>query len=132
MTTRAHPVLRRLTEQDVAFAVRIETSRADLEDHVQDPVARLALQARLKKGDLWAWCGVFVAAQWQGFEGLAYLPRASYASGNDLRADAHVYDPLRAQALHSLNAGLAHRMSQYAEVMRLHAEFERIATLFEP
>lgn len=59
-----------------------------------------AIIARLDSGDLWAWCTVKVTAQFEGFEGVAYLGGCCYDGVKDFVGDgaSDYYADLKDQA----------------------------------
>ncbi len=104
--------IRPLREDEVRFSVFIVPEDVTVRgnalvsgDAAVDRAAEDAILERLNLEDLWAWCTVFVTAQWQGFEGTDSLGCCSYADEAEFRSGDYFTD-MKARALESLNQQL--------------------------
>jgi len=115
-----------LTEDEVEFDLTIE----EMDEHPQgffatgnkkaDARAVASIIARLKSGDLWAWCVVKVTASWGGYRESEYLGGCSYKDERDFKRD-DCYADMKAAALAGLNAKLRaeHEKLRGLEVLRV-------------
>lgn len=97
---------------DIQFAISIEPEPTPIKGNAMasgDDAADLALEkeleARLKNGDTWAWCTVFVVAsieiEGETFKGRSCLGCCSYANEADFKADGY-YEQMQGEAVESL------------------------------
>ena len=118
--------IRELTAANVDFELTIEaedaplitsigTSRPAFDSGDRDADLRLAeeLQARLDRGDLWAWCVVVVTARWGALEGTTALGCCSYDDEEDFKKDSGNYEQMKDDALADLN----HHIKSIAETV---------------
>jgi hypothetical protein len=79
-------MIRKLTKDEVTFSLRIEDEDLELEgafasgDDDADIADIADIRDRLERGDLWAWCCVFVTATWGNHSFSTNLGGCSYAT----------------------------------------------------
>lgn len=104
--------LRALTIDEVRFSIRIERETESVRGNASaiDPVTDREIESeiflRLERGEEWAWCTVFVTAQWGGYEAFESLGCCSYADEEDFKRGGY-YDDMCGEALDALNGQIA-------------------------
>lgn len=118
-------LLRKLTEADVTFSLRIEDEdrtprqyfmdecnwQNDPENFPESEGLVLELERRLERGDLWAFGCVILTAEWEGYSSFATLGCCSYRDEADFKQDDY-YQSMKDEALDDLNAVLAHTAAE--------------------
>ncbi len=112
----------KLPEQsDVEFSATIEPDDTPVrgnfmatEDPEQDRAAEDEVIRRLDSGDVSAWCGLVVRAEWRGFKGVASLWGCSYASEDELLASDYM-SALRDEAFDALCREVSDSVAKLAD-----------------
>jgi hypothetical protein len=108
MATRFKP----LTAADVTFSLRIELEDVPVKgafasgDDAADKRDEEIILERLRGGDTWAWCCVFVTATWRAYSASDNLGCCSYADEADFKQEGGYYEDMCDAALARLNANL--------------------------
>ena len=104
--------LRKLRADEVSFNLVVHEEHLPVEgnvlasgDDAVDLRAERAVQADLRRGNLWAWCCVEMKASWCGFEESDFLGGCSYRDEEDFRRDGY-YEDMKDCALEALNERL--------------------------
>lgn len=101
--------VRKLKPEEVSFKVgclpedarvrgnAVSSGNAEYDREVED-----GIMEDLDRGNVWAWCTVVVSANWNGYEGKAYLGCCSYKSRDDFIANSGYYEQMKDEALAEL------------------------------
>lgn len=60
------------------------------------------IEEQLENGNEWAWCIVYVTADFDGLTGFSSLGGCCYAGAEDFKASGGYYDDMKAEALANL------------------------------
>lgn len=104
--------LRKLDKDSEGVEIRMsiefdDISNLNFDSGEPDEDDKLAseIQARLARGDTWAWCIVTVSASWGGWTGRAVFGGCSYEDEEDFRQNGD-YDSMVEEAVEELNKKL--------------------------
>jgi hypothetical protein len=116
----------KLPEQtDVEFSTRILPDDTDPRgnimasgDDAADREAEDDVIRQLNDGNVAAWCGIVVHAEWRGFQAVASIWGCSYASEEDALAEAEAF-ALREEAFDSLCRKISESIAKLADRLTL-------------
>lgn len=115
--------LRKLTAEEVAFAIRMKQDDTPLKGNVMasgddavDAEAEKWVRDQLADGNDWAWSDVTVIATWRSFEGQDSLSCCSYESEEDFKK-CDYYKDLCAVALENLNNNIAEHFADVKDLL---------------
>lgn len=115
--------MRKLRASEVEFTVSVEAEDTPVRGNVcatdepeLDKAEEDRILDRLDRGEVEAWCGVVVVAEWRGFKGHASLWGCSLDDSYTAATVAEEHG-LREEALDDLNATIANTLNELAPLV---------------
>jgi len=86
--------------------MEIRGNASAIDPETDERIARM-IEKQLAEGNPWAWCGVKVTAECEGFTGHDFLGGCSYASQAEFCDNGGYYEDMKEQALENLRLNLS-------------------------